>query len=151
MKGSKKIISLLIVCILASTVIPGCIEQQEGGTGLGLIIIPSASATASDNPKYAMASNYASKEVKINASLDHYNLPLALNDIENINTITSYLSLSSKQKNMLTKNGFVVVNYSYRQVNDTIEPYKDLKEHNVPIFVTSDTLLHLYHISLMKS
>ena len=146
MKGSKKIISLLIVCILASTVIPGCIEQQEGGTGLGLIIIPSASATASDNPKYAMASNYVSKEVKINASLDHYNLPLALNDIENINTITSYLLLSSEQENMLTKNGFVVVNYSYRQVNDTIEPYKDLKEHNVPIFVTSDTLLHLYHI-----
>ena len=142
----SKIISLLMVCILASTVISGCIEQQESGTGLGLIIIPAASAAGSDNPKYAMASNYISKEVKINASLDHYVLPMALNDIENINTINSYLSLSSEQENMLTKNGFVVVNYSYRQVNDTIEPYKDLKEHNVPIFVTSDTLLHLYHI-----
>ena len=146
MKIDKKIISLLIVGLLASTVMSGCIEQQGGSSGMGLITIPAASASASNNPKYAMASNYDSKEVKINASLDHYNLPLALNDIKNINTITSYLSLSSEQENMLTKNGFVVVNYSYRQVNDTIKPYKDLKEHNVPIFVTSDTLLHLYHI-----
>lgn len=30
--------------------------------------------------------------------------------------------------------------------DDIVQPYKTLKEQGVPIFVTSDTLLHLYHI-----
>ncbi|MDY6916648.1 MAG: DUF3160 domain-containing protein, partial [Chloroflexota bacterium] len=34
----------------------------------------------------------------------------------------------------------------YGQVDDIVEPYEMMKEREIPIFVTSDTLLHLYHI-----
>jgi len=52
----------------------------------------------------------------------------------------------------LYKNGFVVIEsraagnifeFEPVRVNET---YKDLKVADVPIFITSDSLLHLYHI-----
>ena len=144
MKIDKKIISLLVVCLLASTVIPGCIEQQGGSSGIGLITIPAASASASDNPKYAMASYYSSEELIINTSVSQYDLPLDLTSITNMNDIYSRFYLNEKQKNLLSGNGFVVIDHGFE--NDIIQPYKEMKLADIPIFVTSDTLLHLYHI-----
>lgn len=144
MKIDKKIISLLIVGLLASTVMPGCIEQQGGSSGIGLITIPAASASASDNPKYAMASYYSSEELIINTSVPQYDLPLDLTSITNINDIYSRFYLNEEQKNLLSGNGFVVIDNGFE--NDIIQPYKEMKLADIPIFVTSDTLLHLYHI-----
>jgi len=144
MKIDKKIISLLIVGLLASTVIPGCIEQQGGSSGIGLINIPAASASVSDNPKYAMASYYSSEELIINTSVSQYDLPLDLTSITNINDIYSRFYLNEEQKNLLSGNGFVVIDHGFE--NDIIQPYKEMKLADIPIFVTSDTLLHLYHI-----
>ncbi len=144
MKIDKKIISLLIVGLLASTVMPGCIEQQGGSSGIGLITIPAASASASDNPKYAMASYYSSEELIINTSVSQYDLPLDLTSITNINDIYSRFYLNEEQKNLLSGNGFVVIDHGFE--NDIIQPYKKMKLADIPIFVTSDTLLHLYHI-----
>ena len=144
MKIDKKIISLLIVGLLASTVMPGCIEQQGRSSGIGLITIPAASASASDNPKYAMASYYSSEELIINTSVPQYDLPLDLTSITNINDIYSRFYLNEEQKNLLSGNGFVVIDNGFE--NDAIQPYKEMKLADIPIFVTSDTLLHLYHI-----
>jgi len=144
MKIDKKIISLLVVCLLASTVMPGCIEQQGGSSETGLITIPAASAFASDNPKYAMASYYSSEELIINTSVSQYDLPLDLTSITNINDIYSRFYLNEEQKNLLSGNGFVVIDHGFE--NDIIQPYKEMKLADIPIFVTSDTLLHLYHI-----
>ncbi len=144
MKIDKKIIALLTVCLLASTIIPGCIEQQGGSSGIGLINIPAASTSASDNPKYAMASYYSSEELIINTSVSQYDLPLDLTSITNINNIYSRFYLNEEQKNLLSGNGFVVIDHGFE--NDIIQPYKEMKLADIPIFVTSDTLLHLYHI-----
>ena len=43
------------------------------------------------------------------------------------------------------KNGFVITSY-YMDETNIVEPYNYLKNQDIPIFVTSDTLLHLYHI-----
>ena len=147
MKFNKKFIPLIIACILASTVIPGCIEPGENGgkSGTGMIIIPAVIGSYSDNPKYAMASFYSSEELVVNSNVAQYTLPLILTGINNIDSITSYFSLSTEQEELLKTNGFVVVKHGYRE-NDTIQPYTDLKDDNIPIFVTSDTLLHLYHV-----
>ena len=56
---NKKILSLIIICVLTLTILPGCIEDQNGNGGpytSGIIIIPAAST--SSNPKDAMASYY---------------------------------------------------------------------------------------------
>ncbi len=44
----------------------------------------------------------------------------------------------------MRNNGFVVQDFGVE--DDITEPYDYLKDHEIPVFVTSDTLLHLYHI-----
>ena len=42
MRFNKKIIPLLVTCLLVSTIIPGCMEPDGSGgqSGTGMIIIP---------------------------------------------------------------------------------------------------------------
>ncbi len=51
--------------------------------------------------------------------------------------------LNEAQKAALQENGFVVVPQGYRQIY-TI--YQGAKERNIPIFVTTDAVLHTFHI-----
>jgi hypothetical protein len=51
--------------------------------------------------------------------------------------------LSDGQVDMLYQNGFFAEPSSYDEV---YELYKAMKERNIPIFVTTDSLLHAYHI-----
>lgn len=144
MNIKKRIICIGIVSIFLATAFSGCIQQPNLSSG-GLIFIPSISGDEISNPKYAMASYYLSEELKIESDVSHYELPLNLANVENIDTIDNSFHLNDQQKNLLKKNGFVAVNY-WKDEDDIVEPYKYFKENNIAIFVTSDTLLHLYHI-----
>jgi hypothetical protein len=95
------------------------------------------------NPKLAMASAYRPTPVSFTPSSPPYSLPLDLTQIANSNQIQEELNLNSGQEALLEMNGFVVIPWSG---GDIVEPYKTLKSRDVPIFVTTDTLLHLYHI-----
>jgi hypothetical protein len=145
----RKIIIVFLVTVLASISLSGCIQQETGtgGTlpvfGGGIIVIHPVNASY-NNPKYAIASYYELEGLTINSSTPQYQLPLNLSDVVNINNIISTFHLTSAQENLLKNNGFVVIDYG--DVDDIIQPYKDMKEIGIPIFVTSDTLLHLYHI-----
>jgi hypothetical protein len=55
--------------------------------------------------------------------------------------------LRDDAKGKLESNGFVIIPW---YGDDIIQPYKTLKKDGIPIFVTSDTLLHLYHIQFDK-
>lgn len=142
MELDKRIICMGVVSLFILTGLSGCVQQP--GSNLGVIIIPSAIAVESDNPKYAMASYYSSEEVIIEANVPQHSLPLDLSAITNYNTIDALFYLTDNQKELLENNGFVVRDFSYQ--DDIIEPYTYLKDNEIPIFVTSDTLLHLYHI-----
>ena len=140
---NKKILSLILIIGLTLTILPGCIENQNGNGGgypTGIIIIPGASADT--NPKDAMASYYDLQELTITSNAQQYSLPLNLSNIINIDRINSYFQLSEEQETLLKTNGFVIIDIGYKE-NDTIEPYNNLKEDNIPIFITTDTLLHL--------
>ena len=146
----NEIIVFLLITILVGTLISGCIQQkgETGGKipvfGSGLIIIHPVNATCTSNPKYAIASYYKLEGEVINSSVPQYQLPLDLDDVTNMNNITKVFHLSTSQEKLLKNNGFVVIDYG--RVDDIVEPYKDMKEKGIPVFVTSDTLLHLYHI-----
>ena len=118
--------------------------MQQPGPGSNLIIIPSVDILASENPKYKMASYYSSEEITIDTQTPQYRLPLDLSTVQNFNSIDDLLTLSDVQKELLRNNGFVVKDFGVE--NDITAPYSYLKNHEVPVFVTSDTLLHLYHI-----
>lgn len=144
MKFDKKIISIIMIGVLVCTILSGCIQDKKSEFGTGLIIIPAVSAVSSKNPKYALASYYSSQAVKIESGVSLYDLPLDLELIVNYGNITSAFQISDEQKILLKNNGFFVMDYG--DEDDIIEPYNNMKKLGIPIFVTSDTLLHLYHI-----
>jgi hypothetical protein len=47
---------------------------------------------------------------------------------------------------LLKQNGFAIIEYAFRDLNDIVGPYEQLRKMDVPLFVTADTLLHLYHV-----
>ena len=73
-----------------------------------------------------------------------YDLPLSESNINNFNTIKNRFQITAGAKSLILANGFVVGDWT--QEEDFVEIYKDLKAWNIPVFITSDTLLHLYHI-----
>ena len=140
---NKKVITSISIFILVFLSFAGCIDQQNGNK-IGLIIIPATSALGSGNPKYVLSSYYSSNEIKINSSISQYELPLDLSLIENYDDINNLFDLDDEQNSLIISNGFVVRDYGSN--DDIIQPYKSMKQDNIPIFITSDTLLHLYHI-----
>lgn len=130
---------------MISTVLTGCVEQQtytNPATGNGLIIIHQLNT--SYNPKHVIASSYQTRDIFVNANASQYLLPLNLTQVVNIQSLNNVFPLTENQQTLLKNNGFVVIDYG--RVEDIVQPYTEMKEKGVPIFVTTDTLLHLYHI-----
>ncbi len=101
--------------------------------------------------KESSFSRYYSKEnLQFEADVPAYSLPLKASELENYYLFTQQIPLINENRNLLYKNGFVVIEndvtnnrFKAEQVNAT---YRSLKVAGVPIFVTTDSLLHLYHI-----
>lgn len=80
-----------------------------------------------------------------------YTLPIDLATIENYVDVNSSLDLRlTKASSLLEQNGFAVIEHDFGSYDpnrdDIVKPYKYLQERMVPLFVTADTLLNLYHI-----
>ncbi|MBE9595206.1 MAG: DUF3160 domain-containing protein, partial [Proteobacteria bacterium] len=94
--------------------------------------------------KFAFSSYYQPINISVNLSVPPYQLPLNLSTVTNIENITVKLQLTRQEEELLRTNGFVIIDYG--QEDDMVAPYEKMKERGIPIFVTSNTLLHLYHI-----
>ena len=142
MKKSKQVIGVSIVALLFVTCFAGCMQQP--GPGGNVIIIPGVSLSSSDNPKNLISQYYSSEEITIAANSPQYTLPLDLVSITNFNSIDNVFTFTEDQKELLRANGFVVTGFGSE--DDITEPYSYLQNHDIPIVVTTDTILHLYHI-----
>ena len=138
MKVSKTLtVALIILAIVAS----GCAVRPAPTPAIPPLTIPPASELS--NPKLAIASAYKTTSFSFAPSGPSYSLPLDLNQVANSKQIQGEFNLNPAQEALLNKNGFVVIPWSG---DDIVQPYKNLKNSDVPIFITTDTLLHLYHI-----
>ena len=108
-----------------------------------MLSVPSVAAGDVSNPKLDLASFYEPEGFPIAPNAASYSLPLTLREIANLQETEAVLQLKENQRALLSQNGFVVIPW---HGDDIIEPYKTMKERGIPIFVTCDTLLHLYHI-----
>jgi len=99
--------------------------------------------TGYSNPKTAFTSHYNPENITVNPCVPKYQLPLDERRITNFDTIKS-LVLSPQELELLKTNGSVILDYGTE--TDIVDPYVDMKARDIPIFVTADTLLHLYHI-----
>ena len=92
-----------------------------------------------EKPKLAFSSHYNPINVSVTPNVPSYQLPLTSGDISNFEKINTVFNLSESAKELLRSNGFVIINYGHE--DDITAPYEYLKWHEVPIFVTADTLL----------
>jgi len=106
----------------------------------GLTINPAITMAGSGLNEY-----YVPYDNPIEPNAPGYILPLDLGAIENYAYMDSRFSLNSAA-HLLEQNGFAVLEYDFPDQNDIVKPYEYLRRMNVPLFVTADTLLHLYHI-----
>ena len=93
------------------------------------------------------ANYYSYTPLDFTAKVAPYKLPLNRRNISNFNDFTEKIPLKGKALELLEKNGFVVIdNPLSSNEEDITKPYEILKYREVPIFITTDSLLHLYHI-----
>ena len=147
---------LLIIAFLA-----GCMPQQEIATPTEEAT-PTPKVTPTPQPEptptpeakptatpaqlaYAMAAalpggfaKYVPYEVEVRPSVPPYEV-----DLDRVANPDLLTRLTDEQRALLEKNGFVVVPSRIEQI---YEVYKSAKERGIPIFVTTDALLHTYHI-----
>jgi hypothetical protein len=64
-------------------------------------------------------------------------------DLNNITNPDALLTLSDEQRALLEQNGFVVVPFGAQQI---YQIYQAAQDRGQPIFITTDALLHTYHI-----
>jgi Protein of unknown function (DUF3160). len=103
-------------------------------------------------------------EFTMNPHAKQYALPLSLSNILNLKTIQGKITVEATALNILKKNGFVVIetpkeigdmkiSTRYVQYPETISPKEDffsyylaLQEKEIPVYITTDSILHFYHI-----
>src|SRR4030042_5143549 len=142
MEAEMKVAKIFTAVVIAvAIVVSGCTFQPAPSPTTPPITVPPASGLS--NPKLVMASAYKPTAVSFTTKIQPYSLPLDLTQVANSDQIQNEFNLNTGQEALLTGNGFVVLPWSG---DDIVEPYKTLKNMEVPIFVTTDTLLHLYHI-----
>ena len=111
------------------------------------------------------------EKVDVIPKIPKYNLPLKTTDIANFQKFSEKIPLSSRALSLLKENGFVVIPTPKEIAESSVKTsiiggreafpkddfvayYKAIKEKDLPIFITTDSLLHYYHIffdtTLMK-
>ena len=89
----------------------------------------------------AFAQYYQPQEVTVNPAAPGYSLPLDLGNIVNQDVLRR---VSPQAQELLTRNGFVVIPRGRQE--EIAEVYDDIEDADIPVFVTADSLLHIYHI-----
>jgi len=82
------------------------------------------------------------KDYKID--MPAYSFPLDLQKVTNFSSVSNKYLKEQRQRDILKNNGFVVVDGG--EIDDITSAYRNILDKNVPIYVTSDTPLHLFHI-----
>lgn len=83
--------------------------------------------------------DYTPIQITYRASVAPYVIASDLGNIDNAGDFT----FSGEDLDKLKTNGFFAKNSRYKEM---YEVYNEMKERNIPIFVTTDSLLHAYHI-----
>lgn len=94
-----------------------------------------------NSPKAAFEQYFQPVRYESAAGAVSYELPLDLNQV--VNTPPSWM-LNARARELLSRNGFVVVDNGTEE--DIVKIYGTAEDQGLPVFVTADTLLHLYHL-----
>jgi len=158
------VIYLFFLIFLTSLFTVGCLEQSSGLSGengtetIGEVDNNENSATSrleteavnlsdSGAGNSSLAGNYRLEALDVELKVPSYELPLNRDRISNYGNFSGRILLNESDLEVLESNGFVVIENPYNPGEEDITSmYSTLKEEEIPIFITTDSLLHLYHI-----
>jgi len=111
---------------------------------LAFVVLLMLSSTAMSMPQIAASINtefgiYVPYTVSVVPNLPSYTINPNLSNVTN----SALFQFTDREKELLAKNGFVAGPTRYKQIYDV---YNDCQKNNIPIFVTTDSMLHVYHI-----
>jgi hypothetical protein len=111
-------------------------------------LAPTPTQAASTAGVYPAAfGHYSAPAVKLPATFaSSYTLPVDLSKVMGLDKI----ELSDAQRKLLSQNGFVVVPPTPGQEQEFYQIYKAEFYDVVPLFVTSDSVYHIYHLTFDK-
>jgi hypothetical protein len=96
---------------------------------------------------YTFVENYRLEALDLELRVPSYKLPLKKDSISNYGKLNRKVSLDKSAIKMLENNGFAEIENPYNPSEENIiSIYKSLKQDDIPIFITTDSLLHLHHI-----
>lgn len=130
---------LLMIIVLLTLCGAGC--SQDNGEEAEPTPPQPPVALEDQSPKTAFAQYYQPHEVTISPAAPGYSLPLDLGTIVNEDVLRRVFP---RAQELLTQNGFVVMPRGRKE--DIVEIYDDIEDADIPVFVTADSLLHVYHI-----
>jgi hypothetical protein len=105
-----------------------------------------------DTGKIIFSGLYSLEPMDVSLNAPQYQLPIGTSDISNFQSFSAKISLSDAALALLERNGFVVIDNPFDPEEDDItRPYERLKDEEAPLFITSDSLLHLYHIQFSET
>jgi len=100
-----------------------------------------------DTEQLSLTKHYNLEALEVELKTSQYELPLKTSEIDNYIDFSSKISLASRALSLLEKNGFVIIKNPFNGKEEMItNPYKTLEYREIPIFITTESLLHLYHI-----
>ena len=164
MKHRIKLIAtnLILLIVLASLLTEGCLGQSSGasrenGTEIkgedseisqkNHLKTEEVTLSGSEAENSSIAGNYTLEALDVELKVPSYELPLQTKEISNYGDFSGKTLLDNSALKMLESNGFVVVENPYGSSKEDITAmYSTLKDQEIPIFITTDSLLHLYHI-----
>lgn len=150
MYRKKRILSLvlgliyIVAVMLSGSGCSGEIQPEDGKTGDN-VTIENAEAD-SQKAAEALTLNYEStikvpfEETQYTASVPEYSIKA---DLSNISNLKQFGSFTEKQKELLAKNGFVVIPSKEEQL---FYIYENNEYLLAPSFVTVDSVLQVYHV-----
>jgi len=87
---------------------------------------------------------YEPVPVNVKPNIPAHDLPLDLKKVVNLGAVAGKIGVRGDQP-LLVKNAFVVVPMRHER-DDFADAYEWLEDAKLPVFITADTMLHLYHV-----
>lgn len=144
---------LIVACIFISSIF--YLQKTEAQSQLPSSQSASTQDQTISTKRLIKSEDIILKKVKVTPKIPKYKLPLKTTNISNFKQFSKKIKLSSQALSLLKQNGFVVIpTPSDFPKDDFAAYYTALKWKELPIFITTDSLLHYYRIffdiTLMK-
>ena len=164
--GRRRLGVWTAVAIFAAAVVPGCPRRQgetgrpgagggepAGGAAGGAGVVPaetwcgerSAAPTEGDLER-GFGRFYRYEAPRYEFAAEAPSLPVPLEGIDFPEALARRYGLDEAAREVLSRNGFVVTAGPGTATDRLPDVYEDVRGLGVPVFVTADTALHLYHL-----